>query len=227
MAIVSSRPSPPRSPVRLLAVLGLPLIAFLILLRVLGNPTGALAITDAIPILGLVVVGILRRRIEPIALIPVAVFGLALVLSIAFGGTSLPLELRRSVFPGAVGLACLISLAARRPLLMLAAIKATDARARQPHDARPKLDSPGAHRTLTTLTAIIGVTCVADATAQITLALTVSTATFAEVARVASYTIIGSGLAVCILYIRATRLRLERAHRAADLTPDSGEREHR
>jgi hypothetical protein len=75
---------------------------------------GALAITDAIPMLWLVAYAIWRRRIEPIAVVAVVVFAIALVLTIAFGGSSLPLELRRSVFPGAVGVACLISLAARR-----------------------------------------------------------------------------------------------------------------
>jgi hypothetical protein len=205
---VSSRPSAARRPLRLLAGLALPLIAFLVLLRVLGNATGALAITDAIPILWLVAFGIWRRRIEPIALIPAAVFGLALLLSIAFGGSSLPLELRRSVFPGAVGLACLASLAARRPLLTIAATKAADARAQQLPAARPKIESPGARRTLSTLTAIIGVACVADAAAQITLALTVSTTTFAVVARIASYAIIGTGLAACAIYLRFVRAHI-------------------
>jgi hypothetical protein len=59
--------------------------------------------------------GIWRRKIKPVALIALAVFALALVLSIAFGGSALSLELRRAVFPGTVGLACLISLAVHRP----------------------------------------------------------------------------------------------------------------
>jgi hypothetical protein len=73
-----------------------------------------------------------------------------------------------------------------------------------------RLKLPGSQRALTTLTAIIGVTATADAAAQIVLALTVSTSTFAEVARVASYVIIGSGLGVCALYLRVVRARLRR-----------------
>jgi hypothetical protein len=52
------------------------------------------------------------------------------------------------------------------------------------------------------------VTATVDAAAQIVLALTVSTSTFAEVARVASYVIIGSGLAVCALYLRRLKASL-------------------
>lgn len=59
------------------------------------------------------------------------------------------------------------------------------------------------------LTAAIGATCVTDAAAQIVLALTVSTSTFGVGARVASYVIIGTGIAVCVLYVRWSRTRLQ------------------
>ncbi len=121
--------------------------------------------------------GISRRKIEPVGLIVLTVFALALVLSIAFGGSALPLELRRAVFPGTVGLACLISLAVHRPLLVVAVTRARHARGEET-DGPSSLDSPGARRSLATLTAVIGVTGVADAAAQIILALTLSTTHF-------------------------------------------------
>lgn len=132
-----------------MAGLLLSLMTFVVLEQAIGNATGALAITDGIPILWLVVYGISRRRIEPVGLIAVAVFTLALVLTLAFGGSSLPLELRRSVFPGAVGLACLVSPASRRPLLSIASTKLADARPKQIAETRPKLDTPSAQRALT------------------------------------------------------------------------------
>ena len=95
---------------RLFAGLVIPLIAFVVLVRALGNATGALAITDGIPLLWVLVIGVWRRRIEPFGLAAAAVFAIALLVSIATGGKALPLELRRSVFPGAVGIACLVSL---------------------------------------------------------------------------------------------------------------------
>ena len=221
MATVSSRRPSRRLPLRLVAGLALPLIAFFALLRVLGNATGALAITDGLPLLWVVAYGIWRHRIEPIGLVAVAVFALALVLTIAFGGSPLPLELRRSWFPGTVGLVCLISLLVRRPVLYVAATKLAAAHPREVADGRPALDSPGSRRLLTTLTAIVGVTGVADAVAQIALALTVSTTTFVVVARIASWTIIGTGLAVGALYVRWSLRRLRRGGEP-ELDPDGG-----
>jgi len=205
---VTPTPSPRRRLIRLIAGLALPLLVFFALLGVLGNATGALAITDGIPLVWLLAYGVWRRKIEPVGLIALAVFALALVLSIAFGGSALPLELRRAVFPGTVGLACLISLAVHRPLLVVAVVRARRARGEET-DGQSNLDSPGARRSLATLTAIIGVTGVADAAAQIILALTLSTTHFVVGARIASYVIIGSGIAVGFLYVRHARAQLQ------------------
>lgn len=181
----------------------LTLIAFFALRSALGNATTALAITDAIPLAWLVGIGIWHRRFERVALIPFVLFTLALVATIAFGGSALPLELRRSVFPGAVGLACLGSLVIRRPLLFEAA-----SRMPRPDGEENRLERPGARQMLTVLTAIAGVTGLADAIAQVVLALSLSTSQFVLAARVATYAIVGSGVLVAIGYVRFKRARL-------------------
>lgn len=84
-----------------------------------------------------------RRGSEPILLVPLAVFAIALILSITFGGSALPLELRRSVFPGALGLGCLISLAFHKPLLAIAATRFADARPEQMGGTAQRLKLPG------------------------------------------------------------------------------------
>lgn len=203
VAAMSSARSP-RTALRLIAALVLPLIAFLLVRQAIGNATGALAVSEAIPTMWLLAVVVWRRRIDLIALFSVGVFAVALGLTILFGGSSLPLELRRSVFPGVVGLACLASIAIHRPLLATAWAKraqSSQLAAAEP----PKLDTPGARRAIIFLTAIIGVTFLGDAASQIVLALTVSTSTFAEVARFASWSIFATGLTVCVLYIRHAR----------------------
>jgi hypothetical protein len=196
------RPAPPDRR-RLLAGLVIPLSAFIVLRTAVGNATAALAISDALPLLWVVEIAILRRRIDRIALIPFAVFAVALVLSITFGGSALPLELRRSVFPGAIGIALLGSVAMRQPLLALAARRV--AQAAPERDPGLRLDPARVHRTLTVMTVILGITGVVDAAAQVTLALTVSVTAFGELARLASYVTIGTGLAACALYVRARR----------------------
>lgn len=183
----------------------LPLLAFVVLVRSLTNATEALALTDAIPLLWVLAYGAWRRRIEPVSLTAAGVFAVAILLTIDSGGSSLPLELHRAVFPGLAGMACLVSLAVGRPLLA----KLAHARPGATAETRRELDTPGARGPLTTLTAIVATTLLADAAAQVILAFTVSTSAFGVVARVASYVIIAVGLVTCALYLRRVRARLQ------------------
>jgi hypothetical protein len=204
---VAVPPSSRRRPLRLLAGLLVPVACFLVLLRLVGDATEALAITDGIPLLWLVGYAIWRRRIEPVGAVVAAIAALALLLTIALGGSPLPLELHRALFPGVVGLTCLTSLAVRQPLLQLAKTKLAKNGSEATAKHRPPLDTPDSRHTLAVLTAIIGLTLSTDAAAQVTLALTVSTATFGVVAHMAAWAIIGVGLAVCVLYLRWTHRR--------------------
>lgn len=88
-----------------------------------------------------------------------------------------------------------------------AALEVAPSPARSNRRGRIELDTPGAHRSLTTLTAIIGTTLLADAAAQIILAFTVSPTTFGVVARIASWVIVATGLAVYALCVRRLRAR--------------------
>lgn len=207
--------------IRLIAGLPVPVIAFLAFLRTLGNPTEALAITEAIPVLWVLAYAMWRRRIEPVGVTAIVGFGIALLLTIALGGSSLPLELHRALFPGAVGLACLISLAARRPILEMAKGKLAKERPGTTVQNRSYLDASDTHHALAVLTAIIGVTMSADAAAQIALALTVSPATFGVAAHIAVWVIIGVGLAVCVLYRRWTARRHRMRPAGPQCTPGS------
>lgn len=200
--MIRHRPSPKHT-IRLFAGLLVPLI-FVALLQLLGDATKALAITEAIPLLWVIGYAIWRRRIEVVGAMALAGFGTALLVTIALGGSPMPLELHRALFPGAVGLACLVSLAARRPLLEIARDRVANEEPEATAQGRSQLDASDAHHALAVLTAIIGLTMSADAAAQITLALTVSTATFGVAAHIAAWVIVGAGLAVCGLYLRWT-----------------------
>ncbi len=189
--------------IQLVAGLLAPLIGFVVLLHALGNATEALAVTDSIPMLWVLTYALWRRRIEPLGASAAALAAIALLLTIALGGSPLPLELHHAVFPGTVGLACLISFAARRPLLSIALARLAKSSRDVAAERRPRVDAFIAHRALSTLTAVIGVTLLTDAAAQIVLALTVSPSTFGVVARVAGHLIVGVGLAICVVYLRS------------------------
>ncbi len=201
--------------IRLIAGVLVPVIVFVAFVQTLGNATEALAIAEAGPMLWVLGYAVWRRRIEPVGAVAVAGFGIALLLTIVLGGSSRPLELHRALFPGAVGLACLISLAAPRSLLEIAKGKLAKEGFDSSVHARAQLDASDARHVLAVLTAIIGVTMSADAAAQITLTFTVSTATFGVVAHIGAWVIIGVGSAVCATYLRWTIRR----HRERTGTP--------
>jgi hypothetical protein len=94
--------------IQLVAVLLAPLIDFVVLLHTLRNATEALAVTDSIPMLWVLTYALWRRRMEQLGASAAALAAIALLLTIALGRSPLPLELRDAVFPGTVGLACLI-----------------------------------------------------------------------------------------------------------------------
>ena len=204
--------------IQLVAGLLVPVIGFVVLLRVLNDATEALAVTDSIPMLWVVAYAIWRRRIEPLGATAATLAAIALLLTIALGGSPLPLELHHAVFPGAVGLACLISLAVRRPLLTIALARLAQhshgVTTERQAEFRPRL----VPRALSTLTALIGVTLLTDAAAQVALALTISAAAFGVVARIAGHVIVGVGLAICVLYLRWAVRRAP--GRGPEQTPD-------
>lgn len=182
-----------------------PVVAFVVFLETFGDATEALAVAEALPLLWVLVYAVWRRRIEPVGALAVAGFAVALLLTIVLGGSSRPLELHRALFPGMVGLACLVSLGLGRPLLWSVAVKR--GRADPETATRSELDAPGARHVLVVVTAIVGVFLTADAATQVTLAFTVSTSTFGVVSHVASWAIIGKGIAAGALYLHRVRSR--------------------
>ncbi len=185
----------------LVAGIVLPVTAYVVLKAATHNTTDALAVTETIPIVWVLAGGLLRRRVSPIAVIAAVVVGSALVITAVTGGSALPLKLRRASVTGPLGIACLVSVAIRRPLLpALVELVASSV----PPRAAARVD--GLRRAIaenraSVLTAIVGITLLADAVAQVTLALTVSTTVFIGTSRLARIVLSAAGLAACGLYL--------------------------
>jgi hypothetical protein len=185
----------------LIAGVAIPVACYLILRSALHSDTAALAITETIPVAWALAVGLRQRRVDPIALAAAIVLAVALAISLAAGGSALPLKLRRAVVTGSIGIACLCSVFVRRPLLPAAV--GLMARAWPQAKVLTRVLTARAFRQrATALTAIIGITLVADAAAQVTLAFSVSTATFVGVSRLARTAIFALGLGACALCLR-------------------------
>jgi hypothetical protein len=190
-----------RSTVGLIASVVLPVGSFLILEQALHSELTAFAIAAAIPVGWALATGLRRRRLDPIALLAAIVLASALAVSLASGGGVLPLKLRRAVVTGSLGLACLASVLVRRPLLPTV-MSWAERRWPQSRRLTGSLGTGAAGQRASVLTAILGITLLGDAVAQVTLALTVSTTTFLGTSGLARLAVFTVGLGACALYVR-------------------------
>jgi hypothetical protein len=208
---MSGRP-PQLSPYRLLAGLVLPLAAYLIIRAVIGSATGALAITEAVPATWLVINGIGRRRVDPIAVVSTVTVAIALAVYALSGGDPVALKLRRGVVTGTLGVAALASVALARPLLLMVAEHVAKLNPDR-SELRARLADPGRRRGLTILTAIIGLTFTIDGASQIALALSVPTGSFIADSTGTRIVVLGTGLIVTIWYLRYQKGQRPRGQR--------------
>jgi len=194
-----ARPTPTRAGLRprlptLVARLGIsvivPVVAYLLLRPRIGSETTALAIGGLVPAGFTLARFTGRRRVDPIGVLAVAAFGIALLVAAVSGGNPLLLKVRDAPLIGAVGIVLLLSAAVRRPLL--APLLRLLGRERQ-----------AAGGSLTLATVIVGTTLVVDAVTRVVLADTLQTSTFLAVNHAASWSILGAGLAVLWLSRRA------------------------
>jgi hypothetical protein len=188
-------------PAVVLLVIAIPILVYRLVRPHVGSDTAALAIAGIVPAASVVVRAVVRRRIDPIGTIGLAAFAAALLVSVLTGGSSLPLKLRDSVVTGALGLACVASIAARRPLVGVA----LRLLGRDPGD-----------RPMHAVTAIAGGTLFVHSAAHAVVALTLPTATYVVAARLVGIPVYAAGFGLVLLY---GRLRGSATHGTAGAAP--------
>jgi hypothetical protein len=203
---VNQRP-PQLSTPRLIAALVLPLAAYLVVRAVIGSSAGALAITEAASATWLLVVAIVRRRVDPIAVVSVLTVAIALAAYALTGGDALALKLRRGAVTGTLGIAALASIALGRPLLVLVAEHVGKSNPERRPEIEARLADPARRRSATILTAIIGAIFTIDGASQIALALTVPTRMFVADSTAVRIVVLGTGFVVVARYVRQQKDR--------------------
>ena len=194
---------PPRlSPVRLFAGLILPLAAYTAIRVAIGSATGALAITEGVTAAWLLLVAIVWRRIEPVAVLSTVTVGIALAAYAISGGDPLALKLRRGAVTGTIGIALLASIAVGRPLLILVIERVAKLNPQRRPEMEAKLADPRRRRALTILTGIVGATFTLDGATQIALALTVPTGSFVADSTATRIAVLGIGAVLTASYLR-------------------------
>ncbi len=189
------------------ALLAVPLGAFVVLRAALHSTTAALALSGAIPVALFTVAALRRGSRHPVAFVPLIAFAIALAVAILAGGGAVALKLRDAVLTGLIGLACLGSLAVRRPLLALAFPWLARMRGAESERLLAKAGDPRLRRTLTVVTGILGVTMTLDCATQVVMALTLSTTAFVGAASVVRQVILAAGVAALLLYVQRARRR--------------------
>jgi hypothetical protein len=178
----------------------LPLLLYAWLRPLLASDAIALAITGSIPAIQTVALWVGRRRLDWIGAYAALGFSLALVVSVFLAGNAILLEVHGSLLTGIIGLVLLVSVAMRKPLLE-PVLQAFAERGPQGSSisGRASIDPVGGQRLarhIPVITTVLGLAFFANAVVHIVLALTLPTATFLVVSRLATLAILGGGVAL-------------------------------
>lgn len=184
--------------IRLVINLAIPVLTYVLLRPHVHSDITALVGGAAIPTAYTVGVLLRRRHLDAIGVFALACFAIGLLLVIATGGNELVFKLREDIWTGPLGLAFLISVAARRPLFFAVLQLA----ARRNAQVAERIRRPGARRISTVTTGVIGVILLVHALIMVVLALTTSTTTYLTVSRPITWMIVGGGLAGLVWWIR-------------------------
>ena len=184
--------------VRLMINLAAPVLAYVLLRPYVHSDITALVVGAAVPTAYTVGVLLWRRRLDAIGVFAIVCFAIGLLLVAATGGNELVFKLRGDIWTGPLGLACLISVAACRPLFFVALQLA----ARRNTQIAERIGDPQARRISAVTTGVIGVILLVHALVMVALALTTSTTVFLALKEPVSLAIVVGGLAALVWWIR-------------------------
>jgi hypothetical protein len=173
---------------------GLSTAVYFLFRQILASDLFALALTGAIPALWTLFRFGRHRTVDPIGVLAFVGFALAVVVTLLSGGSPLALELHEPALTGALGLACLVSVAAGRPL------HGWLVRLLAHRDLAPQRADSARRRMSVAITLLVGGTLVIHAAALITLALILPPDSYMALRHPVGLPIIGLGAAVVVWY---------------------------
>jgi hypothetical protein len=188
-----------------------PLAGYELLRPHVSSDVIALAAGAAIPVVFTIGRFLVRHRVDPVGVLAVAGFGLALLITVLTGGNELVIKLRVAALTTTVGLVFLGSLLARRPAHLL--VMRTVARRR----GLPGWSAadPRQRRVATVVTAVVAVSSLLHASLIVVLALVLPTGVFLAVSRPVGWLILAATVGGLLWY---RRRRLAAATAAAPAT---------
>ena len=181
----------------------LPLAVYLAVRRFVASDLAALVIGSGVPVVYVLAMLILRRRLDPIGLLAIAGFCFGLFLVFVTGDNELVFKLRKEIWTGPLGVACLVSVLLRRPLLLVGlriAAKRNDLVA-------ARVRAPGADRIAAVVTAVVGAILLVHSLVTLVIALNTSTTTFLLVTKPINWIVGLGGMLPLVVWLRRQRRR--------------------
>jgi hypothetical protein len=170
-----------------------PVLTYVVVRPRVESTAVALAITFAVPVAWAALSASWHRRLDLDGTLTIGAYGLGLVVTILSGGSALPLKLHSAAETGALGVACLVSVALRRPLLLLGLRILARRRGRRRGAWRKVFAEPVLCRTFSLVTVLVGVGLLIEATSQAALALVLPTVVFVAVSLPVRFAIYSGG----------------------------------
>ncbi|MGP4097850.1 VC0807 family protein [Nonomuraea sp. KM90] len=186
-----------------------PLAAYALVRPYAGSDATALAIAAGIPVACTAAVFAARRRIDPIGVVALLGYGVALLALLLSGGNPLVLKLHEAVLTGPLGVAGLVSVVVGRPLYLVVLRRV----ARRNPAAAAMLRRPDIRRVAAVLTTILGGTLAIHALVMLVLAVRLPTGTYLAVARPIGWALLAGGVGILLWYRARLRARREAASR--------------
>lgn len=187
-----------------------PVVTYLIARPRVESTAVALALAFAVPVAWAGASGLWRQRLDLDGSLTIGAYGLSLVVTILSGGSALPLKLHAAAETGAVGVACLVSVVLRRPLVLLGLRLLARRGRRRPGSWLRAIADPAVQRAFSVVTVLIGVGLLVEAASQVAMALVLPTLVFVAVSLPARFLIYGSGAGL-FLALRSSGAKSVRA----------------
>ena len=170
-----------------------PFVTYILVRPRVESTAIALAITFAVPVVWAGFNGLWHWRLDLDDSLTIGAYGISLVVTVLSGGSALPLKLHAAAETGAVGVACLVSVVLRRPLLLLG-LRIMAGRSRRRRGAwRKAFAATALRRTFSVITLLVGVGLLIEAASQVALALAVPTVVFVAVSLPVRFAIYSGG----------------------------------
>ncbi|HEX7353292.1 MAG TPA: VC0807 family protein [Mycobacteriales bacterium] len=181
----------------------LPVVAYALLRPHVPSDAIGLMIVSVFPVAQIAWDRFHHGRRDPISILILIAILLGVVLGLTLNGNTLLLKIRQSAFTGLFGVACLVSMVFPRPLMFWLGrefASGGDPQKRAAFSARWHL--PTMPRRFRTVTLVWAIGLMAETTAQVLMALGLSTQTFLVLNQIVSGAFLGSLLAYSVFATR-------------------------